>query len=242
MAQTTPTPQCDKFQLARQNVGAASAAGVANMTHEFLLRTTHTRAQVEAAGYFNTVRTRLTKGSLIRAVMDVGNQPVTRDYVVNDAGSSTTDVVVAPFGSSGGGVVTETGTTVTVTAAAHAGRTTVLSRAAGQAVTLPAATGSGDKYKFVVGTTITSNTTTIKVADATDTMFGNAIQSQDGGATLQMFEAAAGDDTITFDGSTKGGIKGDIVELEDIAANEWSVRIVAAGTGTEATPFSATVS
>jgi hypothetical protein len=44
-----------------------------------------------------------------------------------------------------------------------------------------------------------------------------------------------------MDGSTKGGIKGDIIELEDIAADTWSVRVMGSATGTEATPFSAAV-
>ena len=43
-----------------------------------------------------------------------------------------------------------------------------LNRAAGIAVTLPAATGSGRKIKFVVGTSITSNTTTRRVRARTD--------------------------------------------------------------------------
>ncbi len=126
--------------------------------------------------------------------------------------------------------------TLTVTAAEHAGRTVVLSRAAGIAVALPAATGSGDKYRFVVGITASGGSYVITRAGS-DTMFGNAIQSQDSAATLQMFEAA-GSTTITLNGSSQSGIKGDIIELEDILAATWSVRIVAAGTGSEATPFS----
>lgn len=145
------------------------------------------------------------------------------------------------LGGTANAPVNVTASTVTLSAAAHGGRTTTLNRAAGIAVTLPAATGSGVKFELIVGTTITSNTTTIKVANASDTMAGNAIQSQDGGATLQMWEAAAADDTVTMDGSTRGGLKGDIVRLTDIATNLWLVEVIQAATGTEATPFSATV-
>jgi len=141
-----------------------------------------------------------------------------------------------------GSLVTVDSATATVTPAAHAGRTVLLDRAAGIAVTLPAATGTGHTYKFIVVTTITSNSTTIKVADATDTMTGNAIVANDGGNTASIFEAGATADTITFNGSTTMGLKGDIVELQDIASNLWSVRVTGAATGTEATPFSATVS
>lgn len=116
-----------------------------------------------------------------------------------------------------------------------------LNRAAGIAVTLPKAVGSGLYLRFFVGATITSNSTTIKVANSTDIMQGNCLQSQDGGATLQMFETAADSDTITMNGSTTSGIVGDFIELVDIASGLWMVRMVSAATGTEATPFSATV-
>ena len=147
----------------------------------------------------------------------------------------------AGFISGPDSLVTLTGATATVTSAVHSGRTVLLDRAAGQALTLPAATGSGNKYMFFVKTTITSNTTTIKVV-GNDTMAGLAIVANDGGDTASIFETAATSDTITFDGSTTGGIRGATVELQDVAADLWSVRIVGAATGTEATPFSATVS
>jgi hypothetical protein len=138
-------------------------------------------------------------------------------------------------------VVPVTASTLTVTAEAHAGRTVVLNRAAGQAVTLPVATGSGNDYRFFVGTTITSNSTTIKVATASGTMAGVAIVANDTDASASIFETAADSDTITFNGTTTGGILGATVELQDVATNVWSVRVIGAATGSEATPFSATV-
>jgi len=148
----------------------------------------------------------------------------------------------AGFISGADSLVSVTAATATVTAAAHAGRTVLLDRAAGQALTLPLATGTGNSYKFFVATTITSNSTTIKVADATDVMAGMAIVANDGGATASIFETASDSDTITFDGDTTGGIKGAIVELQDVATNLWAVQIRTAATNNEATPFSATVS
>ena len=139
-------------------------------------------------------------------------------------------------------IVNVTASTLYLTYKEHNDRTVTINAAAGCAVRLPAASGSGARLRIIIGTTITSNSTTIKVANATDVMTGNAIQSQDAGATLQMFEAASTSDTITMDGSSMGGIKGDIVELEDIASGLWWVRCTFAGTGSEATPFSATVS
>jgi predicted RecA/RadA family phage recombinase len=139
------------------------------------------------------------------------------------------------------GVVNVTAATLTVTAAKHAGKVVTLNKADGIAVTLPAASGTGNTYKFFVGTTVSSVGTTIKVV-GNDTMVGSAINAADGGATAAMFEASGTDDTITMDGSTTGGIKGDFVELIDVAADLWSVRVTGSATGSEATPFSATVS
>lgn len=139
------------------------------------------------------------------------------------------------------GLVDATASTLTVTAAEHAGRTVTLNRAAGIAVTLPAASGTGNKYKFVVGTTFTG-AATIKVV-GNDTMIGTATLYADGGATVVGFAAGGTDDTITFaaDNST-GGVAGAMVEIQDIVADKWHVSIVSDAAASEATPFSATVS
>lgn len=134
-----------------------------------------------------------------------------------------------------------TASTLTLDAATHDGKIVTLNRAAGIAVTLPAASGSGSRFQLFVGTTVTSNSTTVKVANASDTMVGFVDQFADGGNTANNYEIAGTDDTITMDGSTKGGIKGDFVELIDIATNLWFVRVKQSATGTEASPMSATV-
>ncbi|MDX0250289.1 hypothetical protein GOC31_16395 [Sinorhizobium meliloti] len=135
-----------------------------------------------------------------------------------------------------------TAATLALALATHAGATVVVDRAAGSTVTLPAATGSGAKFKLVVKTTITSNSLIVKVANATDVLTGSALFGQDAADTAVLFETAATDDTITLNGSTTGGIKGDIIELEDLASGLWGVTVRGSATGTEATPFSATVS
>lgn len=140
-----------------------------------------------------------------------------------------------------GRVVNVTAATLAIDAETHDDMLVTLNRAAGIAVTLPAASGSGAKFRFFVGTSVTSNSTTIKVANSSDTMQGNAILGQDAGDTVVMFAAGATADTITMDGSTTGGLKGAFVNVEDVAANLWSVHYVSDASGTEATPFSATV-
>jgi hypothetical protein len=137
-------------------------------------------------------------------------------------------------------VVNATAATLAVTAADHDSKVVTLNRAGGIAVTLPAASGSGAKLHFIVGTTFTTSGT-IKVANASDVMTGTALLAQDAGDTAVMFETAATSDTITMNGTTTGGIKGDSYELIDIAANLWWVRVVGSASGSEATPFSASV-
>lgn len=142
---------------------------------------------------------------------------------------------------SNNGLVDCTASTLTVTKSLHSGSVVTLNRAAGITVTLPAASGTGDCYRFIIGTTVTSNSTIIKVANSSDSFCGFAIQAADGGSTSNMWEIATNDDTITFNGTTTGGIKGDYVEIIDIGTNIFHVRVQGAATGTEATPFSATV-
>lgn len=146
-----------------------------------------------------------------------------------------------PNGVAGAAPVSVTSSTLSATADDHGNRVSVLSRAAGITVTLPAATGTGITYKFLIGTTVTSNSTVIKVANSTDVMTGLALSAADGGGSVNGWETAADTDTITFDGSTTGGIKGDMVALTSVASGLWYVSILSSSTGTEATPFSATV-
>lgn len=139
-------------------------------------------------------------------------------------------------------VVDLTAATLSVTETSHDGKTITVNKADGTTITLPAATGSGARFRFVVGTTITLNNLVVQVADGTDVMTGVAIVANDVDATVSGWETAADSDTITMNGTTTGGIKGDIIELEDIAADLYSVRITGSASGTEATMFSSAVS
>jgi hypothetical protein len=123
----------------------------------------------------------------------------------------------------------------------HAGTTCTINAAAGLTITLPAASGSGRVFELVLGTTVTSNNVIIQVANANDTMTGQADMAQDAGDTEASFETLSNSDTLTLNGSTKGGIKGDKIILKDIQSTLWSVDAELSGTGTEITPFSAAV-
>lgn len=118
----------------------------------------------------------------------------------------------------------------------------VFAVAAGATVTLPASTGGGDRYRFHVHTTVTSNSDKIQVANATDVMQGMIMTCQDSADTVVGWETASTSDTITLNGTTTGGIKGDYIEIEDAVSGFWRVIGWTSATGTEATPFSAAVS
>lgn len=130
----------------------------------------------------------------------------------------------------------------TITQESHDSKT-LLMGAAGAALTftLPAASGTGAKFKFRVSVVNTSNYV-IQVANSTDVMAGGLIMCNDTDASVSGWETVAASDTITLNGTTTGGVnKGDWIELEDIASGVWGVAGTITGSGTEATPFSAAV-
>lgn len=143
---------------------------------------------------------------------------------------------------SGSGSLVSVTADVTLTSASNAGRTMVLDVASGATVTLPAASGTGNVYKFFVKTTVTSNSYKIQVANADDTMSGLAIVSNDASGSADIFATTATSDTITMNGTTTGGILGATIEIQDVASNKFSVLTRSDASGTEATPFSAAVS
>ena len=136
------------------------------------------------------------------------------------------------------GVNAITATPLTARTDVHAGSVTLLDRAAGITTTLPAATGSGATYLFVVKTTASGGSYIIQVANASDVMTGTATLLADGGDTVVAFATAASSDTITLNGTTTGGIAGASVEVIDVATNLYWVRVLSDASGTEATPFS----
>ena len=161
---------------------------------------------------------------------------------VTSTGGFVGDITGAVTGAvTGAGTLNTVATSGTLNSA-DAGFTQVLGVATGATVTLPAATGTGNIYRFFVGTTVTSNDYIIQVANATDVMAGVAIVANDTDASASIFETAADSYTITLDGSTTGGILGQIITIQDMASGVFSVVSTGAATGTEATPFSAAVS
>jgi hypothetical protein len=132
----------------------------------------------------------------------------------------------------------------TFTKQTNGGRTNVLGKADGLTVTLPAAVGSGTIFRILVGTTLTSNTYVIQVANATDVFRGGVIINDIGdssAATADFFPTASTSDTITLTASIGAGKAGDFIEIEDYAAGFFAVRGVLQGETDPTNPFSAAV-
>ena len=139
--------------------------------------------------------------------------------------------------------VTASGTTLTASPSLHAGRTVLLTNVAGCAVTLPAATGSGAKYRFVRGAALTSGSDVISAA-ASELFAGFSITEDSGDTTpadATIFATVnASTNTWTNAFSAGGGEIGDFFECEDIATDRWSVKgWIQAVLDSTATPFSA---
>jgi hypothetical protein len=132
--------------------------------------------------------------------------------------------------------------TLSLTQALHDKRIVTLNRAAGSTITLPASSGGGAVYEVIIGTTLTSASLVIQVANVTDVMQGVIMTMSDDPATMKGFATAASSDTITWNRTTTGvGTAGEYVRLVDVAAGFWFVTGVTTSSGTEASPFSAAV-
>jgi hypothetical protein len=181
-------------------------------------------------------------------VVQFSDPGVANSYLVQasaDTDGSTLDATLAEVNrrcDASARIVNITTTPITVTATTHGEKIVTANKADGVVFTLPTASGTGNIYEFIVGTTITSNNFIIQVGSASETMTGKCNVAQDGGDTAVSFETASDTDTITGNGTTTGGIKGDRWYIIDIASNLFYVLGETSGTGTEATPFSAAVS
>jgi len=122
----------------------------------------------------------------------------------------------------------------------HANRILTLDRAAGSAVLLPPATGTGAKFDFYLSVDLTGNVTIDTVGS--DIMQGAAIFETDNASDgVTAYPTTSSTDTLTMftaSGGTTGGKVGAQVQLRDVAAGVYSVLYVSSASGTEVTPFS----
>ena len=131
------------------------------------------------------------------------------------------------------------GATKTLTAANN-NQTVKLDTLAGSVVTLPAATGSGFRVRFLVTVLATSNSHVISAAGA-DVMIGAISGARiDVGNAVLGFAAQSTSNTITLNRTTTGSVSlGEYVEVEDVAAGIWETSGFLTATGAAfATPYS----
>lgn len=141
-------------------------------------------------------------------------------------------------------VATVTTTNVTITAADHDLKHIVLNRAAGITATLPATSSAtiGVMFDFYIPTSL-SGTTKIKVANASDTIMGRVqVDASLANNAPVSFSAGSTADTISLNGTTTGGKKGDHFRLICTASNQWAAYGETQATGASATPFVVSVS
>lgn len=134
------------------------------------------------------------------------------------------------------------GSTLSVLQNEHDGRIILLNAAAGSVCDLPAATGSGARYAFLVSVEPTSNSHIVRVAAGTDDEFIGQLILVDvdtsDGLSAQAAQAADDFDTITLNAGTTGGEVGDFLEVVDVASGVWAVRGQLKHTGDVGAPMS----
>ena len=100
----------------------------------------------------------------------------------------------------------------------------------------------GLEYTFLMtanlsGETFTLNAGTAAGRSTADVFQGTAQYVDTGDNSMEGFNAA-GADTLTLDGSTRGGLGGSIVYCRSVGANIWLIQCALNGNGTMVTPWS----
>lgn len=172
--------------------------------------------------------------------------PVISAATARGATATVTQLQTA-LGAASVTMVNTTATTLTVTQATHGNRVVTINSSSPIAITMPQATGTGMKYKFVLQVVATATPHTIKVANATDSFTGLYASLSTVAGTLIGFAAvdsattATRSDTMSFNGTTTGGAPGMTVEITDIKTGYFSVTALDTCVSTTTTPFSAGV-
>jgi len=100
----------------------------------------------------------------------------------------------------------------------------------------------GLEYTFLITTNLSGETFTLNAGTAAgrstaDVFQGTAQYVDTGDNSMEGFNAA-GADTLTLDGSTRGGLAGSIVYCRAVGANIWLIQGALNGNGTMVTPWS----
>lgn len=139
-------------------------------------------------------------------------------------------------------IVTTTATALSLSVASHGERVLLVNTnsTVANTFTLPVATGSGVKFTIINNIAQTQGSVVVAANGTTDTVKGLAVMVNSTAANAQAFLTSATSDKVTLNRTTTGGLGQDLIECWDSGANVWNIRVVANGSGTLATPFSAT--
>lgn len=145
-----------------------------------------------------------------------------------------------PIVPASGRFVFTTATTLSLTAALHAEKQVIINTnsSSGFAGTLPAATGTGQKYLLINNLAQTQGTVSLVTAGS-DVINGKAIAlDTTASADAQVFKTTATSKTTTLNRTTTGGLGFDEIEVWDYIAGTWLIKVTYVGSGSLATPFS----
>lgn len=162
-------------------------------------------------------------------------------FLYVNTGTSTSSVwtpIAVTFGSPLLAIPAAT-TTLTLTPSLHAGKWLEIAPTGGLAITPPAATGTGNTYRFYCTAAITGGSFTFdaKAGNASDVLYG-WIQTNKAG-TFTPYANASNTNLLTLNGTTTGGAAiGDWFEVQDMATNQWKLTGFFTQSGTIATPLS----
>ena len=139
-------------------------------------------------------------------------------------------------------IVTTTATALSLTVTEHGERIVLVNTnsTVANTFTLPLATGSGVKMTVINNIAQTQGTVVVAANGTTNTLAGVAVVVSSTEEAAGCFLTSGTSDKITLNRTTSGGLRGDMIEAWDTAANVWTVKVFCNGSGALATPFSAT--
>lgn len=174
-------------------------------------------------------------------VADIGDLTATAAELNIMDGVTATAAEINAVADMSAHLVAQAAGNFSATAATHGNKITLVNDA-DVVITLPAATGTGYTYKFVIVTTAWTGGT-IQAASASDSFLGGINGVDDDADAAYAWKAETNDDTITGNGTATGGKVGDWYEFIDVATGLFLVSgFITQSGGAEATPFSAAVS
>lgn len=118
----------------------------------------------------------------------------------------------------------------------ESGRTVLLDNSGSQ-VTLPAATGSGIRYRFVSTVVASGGGQSVRTQFG-ESISGTAVVFANNTGFFDQRYALTSANRITLNGGTQGGNSGDLIDIEDVATGKWMASVLAIAVGSStASPF-----